>query len=209
MYVAGWGDLAFPSAVVAHLVEQLSPPAHRARFEAARTSPPAIPEGLGHHGLGGVALAKELGRLLRCPAFDRAVSLTFVPFALNGFDDPYQAFEVDLELSETGAIHRHVEGADEHLILEAGLVEASWPAIHEPPYADAVKSARRAVQRGAPTAHEHRLWLEHLLVEQLLPAAERLGLPVVLELPGRRLAEERTPPEALARLLDGALEDWS
>ncbi|MCB9597309.1 MAG: hypothetical protein H6719_31580 [Sandaracinaceae bacterium] len=179
MRVTPWAELPYPSDVLTELVD----PASRSGLEAARRALAPIPTGLGHHGVGGDALATELARMLACPAIAQATSATLVPFPLA---------------TPTA------EG--EHLVLEAARLTQRWPGTTDPAYATAVADARRAVRRGAPSAIEHQLWLEHFLVEQLLPAAARLALPVVVSWPARGAAQ--TPIADLATRLDEALDEW-
>ena len=171
MFVAGWDDVPCLGPLSARV-----PP-------AARVTRP--PEGFAHHGVGGDALSTELARMLAYPELERAVSVTFVPFALDG------------------GLLRHATDEGEHLAIEAERLRAAWPAEHDDAYRLAVQDACRAVRRGAPTAMEHVLWLEHFLVERLLRVAAPLELPVLVIWPERRSRLE------LERALDGALESWT
>lgn len=187
MRVARWADLDFSADVVGRLLEARGTPEDRQRFATARATPPPIPPGFAHHGVGGDALSAELAGQLGAPEIERALSVTFVPFAIGG-------------------PHRHAEGGEVHLIVAARRLKESWPATGDAAYAASVAEARRAVQRGAPSALEHVLWLEHFLVEQLLPVARELALPVVIRWPERRAVA--VPPEELAPALDSALSSW-
>ena len=184
MRIAGWDALEYSSEIVGAFVEELAPALEHRRFLESRTTSPSVPRGFAHHGVGGDALCRELARMLDCPALERAVSLALVPFSIG--------------------VQRHLEEDREHVIAEADRLTARWPATHDAHYADAVVAARAAVQRGAPTELEHCLWLEHFLVEQLLPVASRLGLPVIITWPGRRARAG----EPLDTTLDAALASW-
>lgn len=173
MFVASWSDVPLPREHLAALVQ---------RSSADRST--EAPSGFAHHGVGGEALSVELARMLSCPAFDQAASATFVPCAIEG------------------GVERHEIDGAVHLVIGAERLRATWPAERDEAYRRAVAEACRAVRRGAPSAMEHVLWLEHFLIERLLRVAAPLRLPVVIIWP------ERRPSIELERMLDGALSSW-
>lgn len=103
--VTGWGALDFPSDVIAAIVEQLSPKQEQLRFDMARRVPPSIPDGLDYFGLGGADISAFLMEVLACPMVERVNSVVLVPFSICAFNDPYEAFEHEAMLSDTGSIH--------------------------------------------------------------------------------------------------------
>ena len=177
MRVTGWAELELPMDVLLTMAGEA-----RARVEEALET--TAPSGFAHNGVGGEALASELASQLRCPELVEADTVTFVPFATEG-------------------VREHREGERLHLVIGTETLREAWPASRDAAYASSVSEAVRAVQRGAPTALEHELWLEHFLVVQLVPIAERLNLPVAI-----RWRPRAVRTEGLDRALDSALSSW-
>ncbi|MCB9617359.1 MAG: hypothetical protein H6722_33420 [Sandaracinus sp.] len=186
--IGPWATLPIGTEPVRSLVEQLSSREERRRFDRARKTPPAVPPGLSWEGDAG-DLETELSTLLECPRVGEALSVTFVPFSINGFDDPYESFEVDTYASPTGQVHRHAEGHDLHLLVDAELLEARWLAAQE----DDINFGLRVDEATSSAGAEpplRGLWRLVELVEKFLPVSRRLGLPLVVEwLDRERLAE--------------------
>lgn len=177
MRVTGWSELELPVEVVLSMAGEARP-----RVEQALATD--APSGFAHNGIGGEALASELASQLRYPALGDADTVTFVPFATDG-------------------VREHRDGDALHLVIGTETLRAAWPGSHDAAYASSVAEAVRAVQRGAPSALEHELWLEHFLVAQLVPIAERLHLPVAI-----RWRPRAARTEGLDSALDSALSSW-
>lgn len=177
MRVTSWTDLELPLEALLALAGE-----ERGAVEAALEA--RAPSGFAHHGVGGDALASELASQLGHRSLSEAATVTFVPFALDG-------------------VREIRDGDDVHLVIGTRTLREAWPGSRDAAYASSVSEAVRAVQRGAPSALEHELWLEHFLVAQLVPVAERLHLPVMI-----RWRPRAARTEGLDSALDSALSSW-
>lgn len=199
-----WNSLSSLSRITS-LVEQLAPDHVVDRFEAAsrsRTVPPTLLfEGECR------ALSDVIGDLLACN-LARTLSIVLVPFPICALDDPFDCVEVDWSVSQTGFVHRHVEGHDETLLIDARYLERQWNKRLK---AAGVDEACERVSTRSGTDHDVALWLLRQSVERFLPAAHRLRVPLVIEWPERKIEEVEAKVEDLdidLSLLDGALAYW-